>query len=45
MSLPDHEIDEPDEAYCTIHDHSLPCPHCQDDEADRQHDEHKERKS
>jgi hypothetical protein len=47
MSLADHETDEPGwhEQWCVVHldsyiDH---CPHCQDDEADRQYDERREK--
>ena len=49
MSLADHEIEEPDEArvWCMTHDvfyrSEKGCPHCEADEADRQHDERKER--
>ena len=44
MSLPDEQLDEPQEPErCTLHEFYRPCPHCADDEADRQHDEEKER--
>lgn len=40
MSIPNHEIDEQDDDdVCIIHDWSMPCPHCHDDEADRRYDD------
>ena len=43
MSLADHEIEEPDEAFCTIHLKVLPCPHCRDEQADRDFDTMRDR--
>ena len=43
MSLADHEIEEPDEDFCTMHMKVLPCPHCRDEQADRDFDTMRDR--
>lgn len=40
MNLPDYLLEEaPDPDWCQTHAGPRPCPHCRDEEADRQDDE------
>ena len=41
----DIERDPPDDHYCRLHEYiyAVRCPHCAVDEADRRHDERRER--
>ena len=43
MSVAEHEEEEPDEDFCTMHMKVLPCPHCRDEQADRDFDTMRDR--
>ena len=38
MTGPGQDEEENYDDVCSIHDHSLPCPHCLDEQADRRYD-------